>query len=179
MLNGTTTATVTGGVASFDELEDDTAGSLSLQFSAPDLPAVVSGVSIVKAAPATGVVVKRPPSGVVAGIKFGVTVNANDPYGNLDTTYDGPVTVALASGSSGNLSGTTTMMASSGVADFTDLVDTVSGPLSLDVTSGTLTPVTTSPVPVSAECRQPVGDKDATVAQRDSRSTIRNAARHR
>ncbi len=149
VLIGTTTATVSAGVASFNDLEDDTAGSLSLQFSAPDLPPVVSGQSIVNPAPASGVVVNRPPSGVIAGVKFGVTVHANDPYGNLDTSYDGPVTVALASGSTGTLSGTTTMMAASGVADFTNLVDTVSGPLSLDITSGTLTPVTTSPVPVS------------------------------
>ena len=67
----------------------------------------------------------------------------------MDTSYNGPVTVALASGSSGTLSGTTTMNATSGVADFTNLVDTVSGPLSLDLTSGSLTPVTTTPVTVS------------------------------
>ena len=149
VLKGTPTATVTAGVASFNDLEDDTAGTLTLQFSAPDVPPVISTPSVVNPAPATGVVVKRPPSGVVAGIAFGVTVNTDDPYGNVDTSYNGPVTVALASSSSGTLSGTTTMNATSGVADFTNLVDTVSGPLSLDLTSGSLTPVTTTPVPVS------------------------------
>src|SRR5262249_48940901 len=36
-LKGTTTATVVNGVASFDDLEDDTAGTLSLRFAAPGL----------------------------------------------------------------------------------------------------------------------------------------------
>ena len=127
VLKGTTTATVSAGVASFDDLEDDTAGSLALQFTAPNVPPVVADPSVVHPAAASKVIVNRPPSGVIAGIKFGLTIHANDDYGNLDTSYGGPVTVALASGSSGTLSGTTTMMATAGVADFTDLVDTVSG----------------------------------------------------
>ena len=49
-LKGTTTATVSGGVASFDDLEDDTAGTLTLQFSAGNLPPVISDPSVVKAA---------------------------------------------------------------------------------------------------------------------------------
>ena len=39
-LSGTKTATVQGGVASFDDLEDDTAGTLTLQFTAGTLPSV-------------------------------------------------------------------------------------------------------------------------------------------
>ena len=72
---------------------------------------MISNPSTVTAAPATQIVVNQPPSGVIAGISFKLVVDTNDPYGNLDTSYSGPVTVALASGSSGTLSGTLTVSA--------------------------------------------------------------------
>ena len=149
-LDGTTTATVAAGVASFNDLEDDTAGSLSLEFAAGNLPALISNPSTVTAAPASQIVVNRPPSGVIAGITFTLVVDANDPYGNLATSYSGPFTVALASGSSGTLSGTLSVSAASGVATFNDLVDDTSGSISLVVTSGSLTQATASGIPVTA-----------------------------
>ncbi len=148
-LIGTTTATVSGGVASFDNIEDDTAGTLSLQFSAGKLPPVIANPSTVTAAPATQITVNRPPSGVVAGIAFDLVVDANDPFGNLDTSYAGPVTIALASGSSGALSGNLTVSASGGVATFNDLVDDMSGSISLDISSGRLTQATATGILVS------------------------------
>ena len=144
-LTGPTTATVVNGVASFNGLEDNKAGTLTLQFAAGSLPPVVSNPSTVVAAPASRVV-SRPPGGVVAGISFGLEVDAYDPFGNLATSFNSPVTVSLASGS-GTLTGTLTMSATAGVAQFTDLVDTTSGPISLNATSGTLTsgpPVSTT-----------------------------------
>ena len=147
-LKGTSTATVTAGVASFDDLEDDTAGTLSLQFAAGSLPAVISAPSIVAPAPATQLKVTQRPAGVIAGVGFGLTLMALDDFGNVDTSFGGSVTVALASGSSGALSGARTQMASGGLVTFTNLTDTTSGSISFNVTSGALTPATTSPVPV-------------------------------
>ena len=149
-LNGTKTATVAAGVASFNDLEDDTAGKLSLKFAAGNLPPVISGSSTVTAAPATQIVLNQRPSSVIAGIVFELVVDANDPFGNLDTSYSGPVSVALASGSSGTLSGTLKVSAQNGVATFNDLVDDVSGSISLDVTSGSLTQATATGIPVSS-----------------------------
>ena len=85
----------------------------------------------------------------MAGAGFGLTVQARDNYGNVDDSFDGQVTVALASGSSGSLSGTLTQMASGGVLTFADLTDTTSGSISLSVTGDVLTPATTSRVPIS------------------------------
>ena len=148
-LDGTKTATVANGVASFNGLEDDKAGTLALQFTAPDLPPVIAPPSIVTAAAAKMVViVTKPPSGVVSGQAFGLTVNTQDPFGNTDPTYNGPVTVMLASGS-GTLSGNTTMDATNGVAAFTDLVDTTSGAISLNVTSGSLNDTSTPAITVN------------------------------
>jgi hypothetical protein len=156
-LIGTIQATVINGVASFNDLEDDTAGSLSLQFVATGLPPVISTPSVVApAAAATIKVVNRPPSGVGAGAVFPVVANAYDPYGNLATSYNSPVTVSLGSGSAGTLSGTTTVTAVNGVATFNDLSDDTSGAISLDVgttggsviggNSGTLTVTPDEPV---------------------------------
>jgi hypothetical protein len=148
-LKGATQATVQGGIASFDDLEDDTAGTLSLQFSAGSLSPAISAPSIVTPAAATQLAIKRPPGGVVSGSTFGIEVDAEDPYGNVDPSYGAPVTVGLASGSGGSLSGTLTMAANGGVADFSDLVSTTSGGINLTATSGNLTPGTTGTVPVS------------------------------
>ena len=148
-LKGTTIATVTAGVASFDDLEDDTAGTLSLQFAAGLLPTAIASPSTVAPGPATQLIVTESPAGVVAGAGFGLTIQARDNFGNVADSFDGPVTVALASGSNGSLTGTVTQMASGGVVTFADLTDTTSGSLSLSVTGGGLKPATTSPVPIS------------------------------
>ena len=84
-------------------------------------------------------IVKRPPGGIPAGSRFTVGVGAEDPYGNVDPTFNGPVTVGLASGSAGSLGGTLTQTAVDGVATFDDLVNTTSGSITLTGTSGTLT----------------------------------------
>ena len=68
-----------------------------------------------------------------------MAVGAVDPYGNVDPTFNGPVTVGLASGSAGSLGGTLTQTAVNGVATFDDLTDTTSGSITLTGTSGTLT----------------------------------------
>lgn len=68
------------------------------------------------------VVTRQPPSSVTAGSPFGVTVTAEDGSGNVLTSFNGPVTVALADNPGGaTLGGTLTVTASNGVATFTNL----------------------------------------------------------
>jgi hypothetical protein len=151
LAGGPTNVTVKGGVASFEKLEDDTAGVLTLRFTAGNLPPVTSNPTTVSPAPASLLkIVSQPAGGVTAGQAFSLTVNAYDPYGNLATSFKGPVTVGLASGSGANLSGTLTADAANGVATFTDLIATTSGPLSLSASSGSLSSPPTSPISVSA-----------------------------
>jgi len=97
-----------------------------------------NGVPVV-AAPATQLAVTRRPGGVIAGAKFALTVDAEDPYNNVDKSFGNQVTVGLESGSSGSLSGTVMVTAINGEATFNDLVDTTSGPISVGATSGNLT----------------------------------------
>ena len=91
----------------------------------------------------------RPAGGVIAGKTFSLTVDADDQFGNVDTTYTGQVMVKLASGSSGTLTGTLMMNAIAGVAVFNNLADTTSGSISINATSGTLTGDTASDIPVN------------------------------
>ena len=66
-LTGTMTAKVVAGVASFNDVENDTAGQLTLQFAAPSLPPAISAPSTVVAAAATNLVISQPPGAITAG----------------------------------------------------------------------------------------------------------------
>ena len=64
----------------------------------------------------------QPPGAVVAGTGFSLTVHANDHLGNLDPTFNGDVTIALANNPGvGTVSGTLIVQAVNGVATFPDL----------------------------------------------------------
>ena len=68
------------------------------------------------------VVTAEPPASVTAGSAFGLTVEAEDSSGNLLSSFDGTVTVALANGPGGaTLGGTLSATASNGVATFSNL----------------------------------------------------------
>ena len=67
-------------------------------------------------------VTTQPPAGVAAGSGFGLVVAAEDPFGNVDSHFDGSVTVALANNPGGaTLGGTLTATAQNGVATFSGL----------------------------------------------------------
>ncbi len=68
------------------------------------------------------IVTTQPPGSVTAGTGFGLTITAEDSSGNVDTSFDGTVTLALDSSPTGSvLGGTLTVTAQSGVASFSDL----------------------------------------------------------
>ncbi len=68
------------------------------------------------------VVTTQPPASVTAGTPFGLTVDAENSSGNLITSFNGTVTVALASNPGGaTLGGTFSVTASGGVATFSGL----------------------------------------------------------
>ena len=67
-------------------------------------------------------VTQQPPASVTAGSGFGLTVQAEDGSGNLITSFNGTVTVALANNPGGaTLGGTLSVQASGGVATFSGL----------------------------------------------------------
>ena len=125
-LQGTTTVTASGGIATFTNLADNNAETITIQFtSSPVLTAATSN-SIVVTAPATQLVIHTQPSPTAtAGVAFSTqpVVYVEDQYGNLETGDNTTqVTAALGSGT-GPLLGTTTVTVSGGIATFTNLSD--------------------------------------------------------
>jgi hypothetical protein len=148
-LKGTVTATLADGVATFTNLADDNAETITLKFAGGGLTTLPTGSIVVNPAMASQLVVAvAQPGTVTAGAAFGMVVDALDPYGNIDLSFNGTVSVGLASNPNGEtLGGTSSVSATAGVATFTGLtVDKPGGSYSLQASSNRLaspaTPIT-------------------------------------
>ena len=101
------------------------------------------------------VVTDQPPQSVAAGAGFGLTVAAEDPDGQVDTVFNGPVTLALGNNpGGGTLGGTLTATAVNGVATFSGLsINQTGDGYTLLATSTSLPSVTTTTRPVNVTRR--------------------------
>ena len=107
-LGGTLTAQAVGGVATFTGLSLNKVGTgYTLVAASTGLASATSGQIAVTSAAATQLVVAiQPQSSVVAGSGFGLVVKPEDANGNVDLTYNSPVTVTLANNPGGATLGT-------------------------------------------------------------------------
>jgi len=125
LLAGTTTVTASAGVATFSTLSIDKMGiGYTLTASASGLTGATSGLFDITAGGATQLVFTVQPSITTAGsaITPAVQVTAKDALGNTATGFTGSITVAIGNNPvAGTLSGTKTITAVAGVANFTDL----------------------------------------------------------
>jgi hypothetical protein len=147
-LQGTTSVTVAGGVATFTNLADNKAETLTLQFSGGGFTSGPSSSVVVSPAAATQLVITtQPPGSVVVNTGFGLVAAVEDAYGNVVTSASNSVSVALANNPTGaRLSGTTRVTASQGLATFTGLsLNKVGSGYTLQVSSRGLTSATTNP----------------------------------
>ena len=121
-LNGTMSLYSSGGLAAFSNLTMDTAASnYSIQAASNGLGVVNSGsINVVPAAATTLIVSAQPPTVLSAGAEFGMAIAAEDPYGNIATSFSGDVTLSLRSPSGqGTLSGgPLTLAATNGLVGF-------------------------------------------------------------
>lgn len=125
ILGGNLNLPMTEGVVTYSGLTIDNAGiGYTLQVSSSGLTSVSTSAFSVTALNATRLVVtSQPPSTLIAGAGFGLTVSPEDPYGNVDPTFTGDVAVALASGPAGDiLTGTNTVTVVDGAATFSGLI---------------------------------------------------------
>ena len=141
------TATVSGGVATFTGLTDDTAGTFTLKFTGSGLTTATLTPFTVIAAPATQLVVTTaPPDPIIAGQAFVLVVAAEDQFKNVDTTYSGNVTISLATDPGFG----TTVSVKNGLATFSGLtLPTTAQGGTIQATASGLKGVGTAPVNVT------------------------------
>src|SRR5437773_459471 len=124
-LGGTTTVVAVNGVASFADLSANKTGTnYWLTATATGLSRATSSAFTITAGTATELVFVTEPGTTVANhqISPAVKVRALDAFGNVAAGFTGAVGVALGSNpGSATLSGTTPVVAVSGVATFFDL----------------------------------------------------------
>ncbi len=108
----------------------------------PPVPAAINHLAVTA----------QPPASVTAGAGFGLTVTAEDKSGNVLTSFNGTVTVALAVNPGGStLGGTLTATAQSGVATFSGLTLNKAGTgYTLLVSGEGVASATTDPFDVTA-----------------------------
>ena len=96
-------------------------------------------------------VTTQPPQTVGLDSKFDAQISAEDASGNVDTSFNGPVTIALDNNPGGaTLGGTLTVNAVNGLADFPDLsLNKAGSGYTLKATSAGLTSVDTGSFTVS------------------------------
>ena len=138
----TATATTTGGFATFSNLIVKTAGEYSIAVSAgtktgPSFDFVVNPAAASKLA-----WLAAPASTAIAGSTLdSVAVVVLDAFGNRITTDNSSVTLTLGSGTFGNGSSTSTVMAVEGIAVFQGLSINKAGSYKLTASDASLTPV--------------------------------------
>jgi uncharacterized repeat protein (TIGR03803 family) len=142
---GTTTVAASGGVATFNNLLLDKAGSYTLGAADGALTSAVSNSFTVSHAAAAGLAFAATPADTQVNhtITPAVDVDVVDAFGNLVPTDNSNVTIALTTGP-GTLSGTLTVAASSGVASFADLAIDTAGADKLTATDGSLASATSN-----------------------------------
>ncbi len=113
-----------GGVATFTNLYDDTAETITLKFSGGNLPTATSTAIIVGPSEASKLFVSQQPSSATAGQNFGtVAVEEVDQFGNVIAS-DSTSTVTVARGSVGTVGlqgANLTVTLVNGVATFSGL----------------------------------------------------------
>ena len=151
-LQGTKAITVQGGVATFTDLADDLAETITLSFSGGGLSVGPSKPITVSAAGAAKLVIQAEPSDqATAGAAFGSTpaIVEEDEFGNVETGDSTTAVTATLTKGTGKLSGGTTVTLTDGVASFPTLADDTAGTFTLSFTGGGLTSPASSPFTVS------------------------------
>jgi streptogramin lyase len=152
-LGGTLSVAASDGVATFSNLSLTKAASgYTLDVSASGLGgATTTAITVTPAAATQVAIIEEPPASVTAGSGFGFQASVEDAYGNVVTTANNTVSVALTNDPTGaTLGGTLSVTASSGVATFSGLTLTqAASGYTLQASSSGLSSATSSGITVT------------------------------
>ena len=152
-LLGASTVSAGAGLATFSGLTlDKAAASYTLQALSNGLaPATTGSIEVTPGAATQLVVTAQPPASLAAGAGFGLTVVAEDRFGELAPSYAGEVTLTLANApGAATLGGPVTVATVGGVATFAGLTLNPGGQgYTLHARSDGLIPATTSGITVN------------------------------
>lgn len=150
-LGGTTTASAVNGVATFSNLTINKLGNgYTLVASASGLAGDTSSAFNIGAGAAAKLAfTTQPPGSTTSGANFLVAVTVQDALGNTVTSNSSAVTLALTNANGATLSGTKTLNAFTGVAQFPGLSIDKAGSYTLTATDGALTAATSSTITVA------------------------------
>jgi hypothetical protein len=160
-LGGTVTVDAVDGVAHFNDLVIDKAGTYTLEATTGDVPDTVSdSFSIVPAAAAELAFVQEPTTAAGAAIITpAITVAVEDQFGNVVTSDSSSVTLAIAEGTAGAaLHGTTTEPDVDGLATFNVGIN-LAGTYELTATDGSLTSATSTSFVITSGILSQLGFK--------------------
>ena len=148
-LSGTTVVSATNGISAFSNLSIDKAGTgYSLSASAGGLTSATSTNFNIAVGPATRLAFTVQPTDTTSTstISPSVQVSAEDAGGNVVPGFTNSITIAIGTNpNSGILSGTKTVVASSGTASFTNLsIDKSSGGYTLKASTSGLANATSA-----------------------------------
>ena len=139
-------------MATFTNLSDNKAETLSLQFTGGGLTSVPTSSIVVSPAATSQLLISQQPSAsATAGQTFATqpVVVEEDAYGNIETADTTTVVTAALSEGAGPLRGTTTAKVVGGVATFTNLADNKAETITLKFTAGDVTSSPTSSIVIS------------------------------
>ena len=139
-LTGTATVGAAKGVATFAGLSLTKAGDYVVTLSDGSLTDVATDSFTVNPGAGTQLVFGQAPAAAIAGAALSpsVTVKVEDKFGNVVTSDGSKVTIAVSSGPSTTISGTSAVNASSGVATFAALKFNTAGSYTVKATDGKL-----------------------------------------
>src|SRR5258708_2119408 len=152
-LQGTVTATASGGVASFANLSYNVAETMNLSFTSAVFSALTASNAVISPAAASKLtILTQPSSTATAGVPFAQQpqVRIEDQFGNLRNGDNTTVVSASRNAGSGVLQGTTNVTAVAGIVGFGNLSYPLVETMTVLFTGGSLSNAVSSPVAVSA-----------------------------
>ncbi len=152
-LHGTLTVTASGGIATFTNVAENTAGPIQLFFTSVGFNLATSrGIFISPAQPSQLVILRQPSPTATTGQAFATqpVIYEEDQYGNLETGDNSTKVTASLRVGTGPLLGSTTVTVAGGIATFTNLADDTAETIILVFTAPGLDKTTSNPIIVSS-----------------------------